>query len=467
MSESPRTSLLVEPHDPIDSELWDFFDAIDRSTEPSFDQLKPSYEVLLQTKHNFFASGCQSAPNLQSMVSHRELLGLHNKIKELRELKNQLLSDTELEPVARQAYRWRINEEIASAMMVDASTRGDMRRFRAYNYFIYGRPDPGMFNDTVDWFRTEAHKHLEHQSVEVRQAALAVLGLLPNMDGKANNLKPSLEVFAQVKQNQFRKDGYFALALAGIEVPAEGRFTAENGNPIIEKVLKNIESGYSLAPSTGTTWSADHQKSKLEYPFNYNLALRRFLGLPIGHEARHILERVNGLRQPIRLFGGGLDRYEPGNEGRAIIGEQVNYDTFDDFAQTDRWQVILRRHLATSLADGLLSPGKELDFPATFKIINAIDKMVERVKKPQNIKAADEKAKERSWILMESVFKGTDGQGGAYGRYKLYLEGNVAIWRTLETWPELMDYGDYGKFDISNPRHIAICQAMGVIPSPE
>jgi hypothetical protein len=71
--------------------------------------------------------------------------------------------------------------------------------------------------------------------------------------------------------------------------------------------------------------------------------------------------------------------------------------------------------------------------------------------------------------LLESVFKGTDGSGvsGPYGRYAIYLEGNIACWRAAAKDPSIIDQGDKGKWDITNLRHINELQEQGVLPSGE
>jgi hypothetical protein len=88
--------------------------------------------------------------------------------------------------------------------------------------------------------------------------------------------------------------------------------------------------------------------------------------------------------------------------------------------------------------------------------------MWNRSKKPHEIEVADEKARDRSWdLLAGKTFVGTDGRPGVvYQKNAVYLPGNMACWNT----PDLVVAGDAGKFDIANPRHIAVAQAAGVLP---
>jgi len=88
----------------------------------------------------------------------------------------------------------------------------------------------------------------------------------------------------------------------------------------------------------------------------------------------------------------------------------------------------------------------------------------ETAKTPDDPAAAEARAHNLVWKLLESTQKGTDGNGGSYRRYMIYLEGNVACWREAAVNPAVIETGDLGKFDISNPRHIALLQKYGVLP---
>jgi hypothetical protein len=220
-----------------------------------------------------------------------------------------------------------------------------------------------------------------------------------------------------------------------------------------------------LADARGKAWSLDHYNRQVKRPQNYKLPYLRFLGLPVGHEVgSHLLERVNGERSGFELLADSLDRTEFGNEGRAVIREQVVYDRFEDFTKLIRWQDLLRRHLATSLAYGL--DGEPKNFPEIHRVIGAIDRLWE-YSKGEPTGEMYTKARDRTWRLLESVFKGTDGTGTPYGRYAIYLEGNIACWREAAKDPQLISRGDIGKFDITNPRHIEVLQKNGILPVSE
>jgi hypothetical protein len=458
MSERERNSLLVTAQEPIDEILWAALHACEANSPATYNQLKIPKEELKKAKELFFGSDASESPDLR--VTHLEVEDLAAQEIEWKDLKQQII-ESDLPAYAKQAYRWRANEEIANRRIVKASATGDMARFKAYNEFIYGTPDPKIFAATADWFRQMAWNLAAHESPAVQAAADEVLELVPDLGGDRNLLAPDPEIFERIKQARFKEDGYFALILAGVEIPDNKKIPEGVGDPILRQALNNIGAGhYELTSSGGAGWSADNNNARLNKPEGYNWMRRRFIGLPLGHEALHILEYQNGLRQRLKLFSHGLDRYENGNEGRAVINEQVAFDTFEEFSKQLRWQDIMRRYFAVSLALGI--DGHPRDFSEVYKIMNAVDRMWNRSKKPHEIEGADEKARDRSWdLLAGKTFVGTDGRPGVvYQKNAVYLPGNMACWNT----PDLVVAGDAGKFDIANPRHIAVAQAAGVLP---
>jgi len=62
------------------------------------------------------------------------------------------------------------------------------------------------------------------------------------------------------------------------------------------------------------------------------------------------------------------------------------------------------------------------------------------------------------------ALKGTRGTGGAYMKDIVYLEGNIRCWQIAATHPERILYGDIGKFDITNERHIRALQQLHILP---
>lgn len=411
-------------------------------------------------------------PDLSS--THLDIDMLKERLQSLKRWKQEVLLTHEgVDDDIILAYRWKINEEIANTYMMIASAKGDQRSFRRWNKFIYGDVEDDVFRACIDKFASDAEALLavDTASEVVKQASKKVLEISSGLRGDKRTLEPSPEVFAAVREDHMREKGYYALLLAGVEVPASGKIDHNQGLPILEHVVRhNLKSPYRLRHSADKTWSVVHSQGGIEHPSEYSLPVERFIGLGLGHEiGSHLLERVNGQRSPLGLAAIGLDRYESGNEGRAIIREQVVYDSFDVFAKIPRWREVLRRYVAIGYANGTNGGVEEHDSASTYEFVNAIDMMYQaRLTPGEDGQVIAQKARAKTDTLLLRVLKGTDGLGGAYLKDSVYAKGNVAYWRQAEHYgPSVISDGDLAKSDLTNLRHIALLQKYGVIPAGE
>jgi len=374
--------------------------------------------------------------------------------------------DTVGEGIVR-AYRLRVNEEIAKVHILQASKAGNMRSFMRWNKFVYGKPDERLYRAALDFVAADADDLIDEYGIDSVQgkAAENVLNMVGGKRGDRRQLMPDEDTFKSVSEDHMRVGGYYALLLAGVEIPKD-RISQCTGRPLIEQVLNNLESDYVIDEVDGSVWSVDHGNQAVNQPHEYSLLNKRFRGLVIGHEiGSHILEKINGRRGPLRLAETGLDRYELGNEGRAVVREQVVYDTFEQFSKTVRWRDILRRHMAISYACGVADDTSRTS-AETYKFMNTIDRMYQIRLNPDDIESAVEKAEKKTKALILRVLKGTDGSGGAYSKDLIYLQGNVGVWNVAkDSGPEVISEGDYGKFDITNYRHTRLLEAVGLIAS--
>ncbi|HSX15981.1 MAG TPA: hypothetical protein VLF40_04280 [Candidatus Saccharimonadales bacterium] len=459
---SERASLLIERQIPVDGALWEPYSNAGFVGFDTSGMLLPTADVVAEERSQFYASGRQQNPDLRPRGLDEKALAEQETLAEAYKL---TVHDWDGDPGLRQIYLWRVNENIANMRMVRAAAAGDDRRFEAYNAFIYGKPRQEVFAGVADELCTQAEAGLASGHAPVREAAARVIDLLGGHRGDRTLLVPPPEVFKRVRDDHLRAGGYYALLLAGVELPAGLTVvTPDVGDPALQQVLRNLESDYTLQDAPGATWSLKHAQQAVLRPVGYKLPPRRFLGLGAGHEiGTHLLERENGLRSAVQLLSSGFDRYELTNEGRAVMREQVAYDTFEEFAALPRWQDILRRHLATSLAEGLA--GEPMDFAGVYEIMNAVDVLYETTKKPEDPADARRRADNRTWkLLAESIFKGTDGEHGAYRRYMVYLEGGIDCWRAAAEDPDVISQGDRGKFGITNQRHRPVLQKYGILP---
>jgi hypothetical protein len=426
---------------------------------PVYATLYPTKEKEKELKAAFYESGCMEDPDLRP--TEIDLAGIESRVTSLREAKIKILEDSTSTPEIKQVYRWKVNEEIANLLMVVASKSGNQRNFDRWNRFIYGDLDPQIFASVCTWYRGMAIEHMDSPKQDVREAASQVLDVIPGIYNDPSILSPDESTFELIKEQEFAKSGFFEKLTAGIELDDNETVSETKGLPLVRRMLDNIGAqNYPIVFGSGQTWSASHNPPQLTIPEKYSLTSKRFIGLA-AHELTHIIEAIDGAVQPVELLRQGLDRNESGNEGRALIREQVLYPKFEDFTELIRWQEILRRYVAIGLGSGIT--GEKLSFSKVYQVINSMDRLTERIKNDDKA-IADKKADNRSWNLLNRVLKATDGKGGAYYKDKVYLEGNIACWSALKSSPGLMEAGDFGKFDITNPRHIQLLQETGILP---
>jgi len=385
----------------------------------------------------------------------------------LRQWKQELLARDDLDPDVKQLYRWKVNEHIANVNILIASSKGDMNNFRRWNEFIYGKPDEDIYRGALDWIAHDAETLIaeEGQNPATVEAAQNVLNILTDKRGYRELLAPEEKTYEEVRDDHMRSTGYYGLLLAGVDMPT-GKVNREIGDPILKQVLKNIGSSKPIVDASGATWGMT--SAGASRPKEYNMILERFIGLGLGHEiGSHEIERVNGSRGPLAIAAEGLDRYESGNEGRAVIREEVQYETFDEFGKLLRWRDIMRRHIAISFASGT-GADRPATSSETYDFMNTIDLMYQTKLKPDQPEAAFAAAQKKTDDLLARVLKGTDGEGGAYLKDKVYLEGHVANWLEAATrGASAISEGDLAKFDISNPRHVSSLQKFGLLPVAE
>ena len=460
-----RTGLLLPEgeYTAVDTDLFARREAARGVHPATFEQLRPSKERLAAAEATFLESGCQLDIDLRVDPVLVDMAEIHGRIERLRSHKSQLIFDNDTPQDIKQAYRWSVNENIANLLMIQASAKGDMRTFRQWNRFVYGEPDEDICRAALDWICNDAEMIAAGDNIQAAEVALEVLERFGEKRGDRELLIPDPETFEAVRNDHFRPLGFYALLLAGTNLPHNENITPANGDASLQHIItNNLQSTYKVADAPGVTWSLAHDTEEARRPTNHNLPYKRYVGLGPGHEVgSHLLEKMNGMRGPILLASTGLDRTDLGNEGRAIIREQVMYDTFEEFAELLRWRDILRRDIAVALGEGVCEERPQR-FSEVYRAINMIDRMYAL---RDNVPA---RAHARSWALVTDTLMGTDGKGGANFRRKVYLEGNVGCWRTAQqSGPRAIGDGDLGKYDINNPRHLSLLRSHGLLPVPD
>ena len=125
---------------------------------------------------------------------------------------------------------------------------------------------------------------------------------------------------------------------------------------------------------------------------------------------------------------------------------------------------MMKRHVrllaAAALAAGLYR--HSYSFVQLYEALLMICLFFQTRRQPDNPVLAKLRARDEAWNLAVRVMKGTDGQAGAYLKALVYLDGNVAAWRIAAQQPELILFGDCGKFDIARSDHLMIINGLGI-----
>ncbi len=462
--ESPETTTSVDHT--VDRELFDTYHTATQGLREFY-----TYLTIPAERKEAITSAWHrgESPDLQLNLSNGEL----EELVRARDLLKDMLASlpTGDNEVVAELYRWKIAEVLAQVGMVLASNEGDAEEFRILNYAIYGAPNVDTYRAALDWVCHDAETIVADPSAspEAGEAAKKLLDRLSYREngkeaerGYRELLVPDSEVFNEVRRDHFQDMGFYAALLSGVEVP-QGVITERVGDPIIQYILQhNLGDRYTHVKRGSGAWGVSHQEEKLRGPEQYAMDWRRFIGLPVGHEGgTHILERINAEKGPLLLGSVGLERFERGAEGRAVVREQVPYDTFDEFGETIRWRDILRRYIAIAYAEGVDGvPPRES--ASVYEFVHAIDRMY-ALAENEDSERAMKLAQNRTDTLLLRVLKGTNGTG-AYLKDEVYLDGNINSWAVAaQKGAGAITAGDVAKHDINNDRHTRGLTAVGVI----
>lgn len=407
----------------------------------------PSSARASEKKH--FLAGEKENPDLhypsldleQINVREERLLGLKDDV--LAREKNEVIKNI---------YRWRINEKLAENRMLRAAALSDMRRFRRYSEFIYGKPSPEIFSHLLSVLRKDLERLKTNSSDNVRSEIDSFLAQLPDMPATdIGSIPEDIESEVQALANQEISD------LIVLPEKNEGeRYDAQDVQAAFEQALQKLEAvGWLVRIESGRAGINTNQEQKLvQIPEKQSRLAKSLQGIVLHEAGTHVRRRVNGERTRLKLLGLGLDRYEGGEEGIARMKEEALAGKSKDFAD-------LAPHLAIGLARGV--DGTPRDFRQTFKIMERYWYFQSLI----NGKSAED-ARSRSgndaWITTVRTFRGTDCKtpGVAFTKDIIYREGNIAVWEALEKNRPEMHRWNIGKYDPSNPRHIWVLDQLGI-----
>ena len=431
--------------------------ALDRRWYPRFEEIGAfqAYEYLdgdstarAKEKEAFLSDGKENPDLDYPRLEEGALLA---KDGELLDLKEKILA-SEKNEVVKNVYRWRLNEKIAENRLLLAAATGNMRRFRRYSEFIYGKPSKEIFEYTLGQVRQELKQIADQNpSPLIQQEISHLINDLPDVSGASAISGPDKSMLPAVKSQTERDLGDI------LDIPdAPEKLTDEEIRASFESALQSLSADgwVAVIDPKRAGISVNQERKAVQVPPDRKMPTVELKGL-IAHEiGTHTARRLNGERARLRLLGLGLDRYEGGEEGIATLREQALAGEADDYSGFDG-------HFAISLASGL--DGHPRDFRGTYDLLFRyyfIKNLARGIDAPE----AEKKAANTAWGRAVRTFRGTDCKtpGACFTKDIIYREGNIAVWETLHRKEPEMQRWNIGKYDPSNPRHLWVLDELGI-----
>ncbi len=419
---------------------WKIKDIIAELEQKDFRKLPKKREEELRKK--FYETG--EIPDLTSKDMETE--DLEEIESSLRAVRKELM-ENEKRPEIRLPYLWRINTSIARIGFLKASVEGDMRNFKRYVEFIYGKPDKETFNYTLSTLQNEITEAIQKGNEELKQAAEKLKAAIPEAEEKPKKIThPTKEEFQKIKEVVTKE---FGDILENIDETRE--YNAEEIKELFKKALSIIgnENWRIKLDEKRKFISINSTLRKIEIPSKKTEKGKKVKKL-IAHEIfGHALRTEKGNKGKLKLLK-QMDRYIVGEESLTVLKTQSLDKDLKSFGDHPN-------HLAIGLVYGL--DGKKRNFKEIYEILL-------RYYRFEYLRAGEdpEKAKDTAWDRCLRYFKGTDGKEGVcYTKDIIYREGNAKLWTLLKKHPELLQLTSLGKWDINNPTHWWTLLANGII----
>lgn len=355
--------------------------------------------------------------------------------------------------VARQAYRWQINEKIAEVRMLKAVSAKDYKRFKRYNEFIYGKPSPEIYNFAVGVLQEKIDKIKgQTTSQEILKAANDLEKFLPEVPESKTNWPPQKDVFDKAKEATMREFGDILPSSQ-----EEKNFNIDEMVAIFDKALTDLNlAGWQVVKASDSlVINVSQTEKQVKIPINRQSATIKEIQDLVVHEiGTHVLSRENGEKNKTFLLPAtGLDRYGKGHEGIATMRGHVMEKNINA-------EEVYDKDLAIAMVYGLDNK-KTKDFSEIYDFLEKFH-YFEGMIDPKNTDADPDLTRkisqEKAWTSALRIFRGTDGKtpGACYLKDTVYTKGNLGVWEVIAKNGEEMIRFSLGKYDPANDRHIII-----------
>ena len=441
---------------PLDAEIYDKISDLSLET---YEYLAPDKDSVETSKAKFMAGEIDLPELSYSKLNVGDLRQRELKLLELKDSlklddKDRLLPIAEKseEELVKQVYHWRINELIADVRMLLAAAEGDMHRFNRYNKFVYGGPKPEILNYIIEYTKGMI-KTAKESGGDLAESASELENLLPKVVeiGDKKVVEPNQELVSEaseITKNQVAD-------MIDFEIPET--LNAEQIADGFRQALDKLKAeGWVVrieADNIRKTISVSQENKEVVVPSGRTMIRDRFYEIAAHEIGTHVQRRENGVRSKLKLLGIGIDRYEPGEEGVALMREQSLGRDVGAFAG----------HTYTLGISAALGVGSEAkDFRQVYELIQKYNCFI-RLKGGATKEDAEKKSSDFAWNSAIRLFKGTTGKAGScYTKDLVYLEGNIGAWDVLDKKFGEIHRFCVGKYNPGDPRHVAVLDRLGI-----
>jgi hypothetical protein len=220
-------------------------------------------------------------------------------------------------------------------------------------------------------------------------------------------------------------------------------------------------------PGERTSFGVNQSTKVISIPHDSDLSLRKRVLTKVSLQALlmhevgvHVVRRENGDASPLALLGVGLDDYLRAEEGIATLAEQL-------ITGTSRYSGEVG-YFSVGAAVGTI--GNPLPFSELYTVLNAyyILSIADKQLETEGFYELDEllmTATEHAWNRAVRVYRGSTGNtvGAVYTRDIIYLEGSKRMWRLLDSEAVIQPQWLVGKYDPTNPQHVAALKELEIL----
>lgn len=406
-----------------------------------------------------FLSGQSTHPILDYPQIDRD--DLATKERELQRLHNDI-EQRETNQTIRDAYIPKIQEKINEIQLIYATDQQDMEKFLHYTTTIYGTPRHDVFAYTLWVIQQKAQDASDQVDTHISAAGERILELLPNSKSVGSlPTIPSPTTLQQIRQITTQQ----VEELLWTQPPHDAHhlYTAEYIAQKFKKAMEKINAeGWKVTIDTKTsadTIRVSHATKEATIPASRAVPRDKLQGL-IAHEiGTHIKRGAQGEKSKLQILSLWLHNYERGEEGIATLREKIITKPQQiEIAGEDR-------HFAISLAiwvDGVMRTIREV-----YSIMEAYYYLEELQQKPHlDHTQAQKNAIEEARKCIIRIYRGTDCATPwvCFTKDIIYREGNLDLRALVANQPDILHHVNTGKFDPTNPQHIAIMQQLGMFP---